>query len=65
MRSASDRRLMSCEGKKRFQSFGRAERVAGDQARRYGGKFSAYSCRDCAGFHVGSHRGHSDKRAVK
>ena len=51
------RRLSGCDGKHRFTSFNRARRIAHRQAQNTGGKYEAYACPDCGGFHVGTHLG--------
>lgn len=51
------RRISSCEGKERFISFGRAARTAHRQAQHRKGKFTAYPCHFCSGFHVGTQLG--------
>lgn len=48
------RQLSGCEGKERFITFGRAARTAHRQAQNKKGKFSAYHCQYCGGFHVGT-----------
>jgi hypothetical protein len=56
---ANVKRVASCEGKERFTSFARADKVASRQAHRRGEKFNAYACSDCGGFHVGTALGGS------
>jgi hypothetical protein len=48
------RTLSGCDGKERFMTFGRAARTAHRQAQNKKGKFSAYHCQYCGGFHVGT-----------
>lgn len=51
----TDDAAVSCEGKERFRSFKRAQKVADRQAQRHEGeRFIAYHCRHCDGFHVGT-----------
>lgn len=54
MKVASEKRAASCDGKKRFNTFGLAERTAHKQAQRRKEKFLAYACSACGGFHVGT-----------
>jgi hypothetical protein len=54
MKARSTKRLSSCDGKQRFDSFALAERIAHQQARHREGKFVAYPCNFCAGFHIGT-----------
>src|SRR5438309_9438664 len=51
------RRAAGCEGKTRFSTFSLAARLAHRQAQRKNGKFRAYPCQFCGGFHVGTHVG--------
>jgi len=47
-------RLAGCTGKARWLSFGLADRQAKKMRRRGKGRFTAYYCPSCKGFHVGS-----------
>jgi hypothetical protein len=51
------RRVAGCEGKIRFNTFSRAKATAKKSAQRHEGKYTAYPCRLCGGFHIGSHIG--------
>lgn len=51
------RRLISCDGKERYVSFGRAARTAHRFAQVKKDKFTAYACKVCHGFHVGTQLG--------
>ena len=50
---------VSCTGKIRFETFAGANRAARRALRkgRDGRALAAYACRECHGFHVGSHTG--------
>jgi hypothetical protein len=52
------RRMSSCEGKTRFETFGRAERHASRATRRFAARLTPYACSFCGGFHVGRTLGH-------
>jgi len=54
MVSTRERRVASCEGKTRFSTFTLAARTAHRQAQKREGKFLAYACHLCGGFHVGT-----------
>jgi hypothetical protein len=60
----SDKRISSCLGKKRFPTFGQAERTAHRQAQKRKEKFRAYACSLCAGFHVGTTLGEATRRGM-
>lgn len=47
-------RLSSCAGKERFESYDLAATVARRQADRHHGRYSAYKCTFCGGFHTGT-----------
>jgi len=51
--SANTDPTKGCVGKQRFDSFSRANEIARKTASRRPGKFSAYHCPHCAGFHYG------------
>lgn len=53
--TANVKRVASCEGKKRFETFSRAAKTAHRQAQHKTGKYMAYACQYCGGFHVGTH----------
>jgi hypothetical protein len=48
------RRAAWCEGKTRFETFGRAERAAKRHVKRYDGRVQPYACHLCGGFHIGT-----------
>lgn len=52
--SAVVHRKSACEGKHRFATFSLAEQTAHMQSQRHKGQFSAYACKHCGGFHVGT-----------
>lgn len=58
------RRISGCEGKERFDTFSLAEQTAHRQAQRRKGKFVAYVCNFCAGFHVGTTLGERVRASV-
>jgi len=43
-----------CEGKQLFKSMRLAMETAHKQSKRHHGKYNAYHCRKCSGFHIGS-----------
>lgn len=58
-------RESSCDGKIRFTSFTRAQKVAHRQAKRRHAKFQPYACGFCGGFHVGSGIGGVDNMKTR
>jgi hypothetical protein len=51
------KRISGCEGKARFETFSMAEQTAHRQAQHKEGRFVAYACSFCGGFHVGTKLG--------
>lgn len=61
--SATVHRLSSCDGKERFPTFGQAARTAHRQAQNKKAKFTAYRCKFCSGFHVGTQLGNVEPKS--
>jgi hypothetical protein len=60
MVTATNRKLASCAGKERFNTYRRARQVGKRVAQRRHEAIAPYPCQFCGGFHLGTHVGPSD-----